>query len=95
MNKVFLQRVFNTKSGKVYTYSGAGTHTEITEKFVAAAGNNLLDTMVVQLPQFGATVVYVNDSTVEVISREFELFTDLTPDPDPVVENQVDPTGEV
>ena len=85
MNKIFLQRVFNSKSGWVYTYSGDSSIVEITEKFVAAAGNNLLDTMVVKLPQFGTTVVYTNAEVV-INSPEFELFTDLTPDPEVVVE---------
>lgn len=82
MNKNFLQRVFNSTSGQVYTYSGTGSLAEITEKFVTAAGNNLLNTMVVELPQFGATVVY-SDTEVTVNSSEFTLLTDLIPDPEP------------
>jgi len=81
MNKDFLQRVFNSKTGWVYTYAGSDSGEIITEKFVTAAGNYLLDTVVVKLPQFGTTVIYTN-TEVTVNSSEFELFTDLTPDPE-------------
>ena len=79
MNKLFLQRVFNSTSGQVYVYSGTGSIAEITEKFVLAAGNNLLNTIVVELSQFGTTVVYT-DVEVTVNSPEFQFFTDLVPD---------------
>lgn len=92
MNKDFLQRVFNAKTGQVFVYSGTGSNAEITEQFVAAAGNNLLDTVVVNLPQFGSTVIYVNDMTITVDSGLFTLFTDLIPDPEPVVEEPAAPT---
>jgi len=88
MNKDFLQRVFNAKTGKVFTFSGTGSIAEITERFVAAAGNNLLDTVVVSLPQFKTVVVYVNDMSVDVNTDGFEFFTDLIPDPEPVAPEQ-------
>jgi len=90
MNKDFLQRAFNSKSGQVYAYTGTipngvSVPVHVTEQFVSATGNNLLNTVVIPLPQFGSTVIYVDSDSMTVNSEEFVFLTDLIPDPEPEV----------
>ena len=88
MNKEFLQSIFGQKMGYVYHYKGTVPEGEsiahyITEQFAQAAGSNLVNTVVTELVNFGITVVY-NYATEDTISdSNFELITDLVPDPIP------------
>ena len=88
MNKQLFQSIFNQKMGYVYRYTGTVPDGEspshyITEQFAQAAGSNLVNTIVTELVNFGITVVY-NYSTEDTISdSNFELITDLVPDPIP------------
>jgi citrate lyase synthetase len=88
MNKEFFQSIFSQKMGYVYRYTGtvpAGESTAhyITEQFAQAAGSNLVNTVVTELINFGIIVIY-NYATEDTISNSnFELITDLVPDPIP------------
>ena len=88
MNKEFFQTIFNQKMGYVYCYKGSVPEGEsrdhyITEQFAQAAGNNLVSTVVVELPTFGITVIYNHSETNDISSPNFEVMTDLVPDPIP------------
>jgi hypothetical protein len=94
VNKEFFQSIFNQKMGYVYYYTGSVPEGEsrdhyITEQFAQAAGTNLVNTVVAELPNFGITVIYNHSDTNTISSPTFELMTDLVPDPipeSPVVE---------
>ena len=88
MNKEFFQSIFNQKMGYVYCYKGSVPEGEsrdhyITEQFAQAAGSNLVSTVVVELPNFGITVIYNHANENNISSANFELMTDLVPDPIP------------
>ena len=88
MNKEFFQSIFNQKMGYVYCYKGSVPEGEsrdhyITEQFAQAAGSNLVSTVVVELPNFGITVIYNHAEENNINSADFELMTDLVPDPIP------------
>lgn len=92
MNKELFQRIFAQTTGYVYRYTGTVPEGEsqahyITEQFAQAAGSNLVNTVVVELPNFGVTVIY-HHAEDTVSSPNFEVITDLVPDPipDPQVE---------
>lgn len=103
MNKELFQKIFGKMQGYVYIYKGtippeeSKTH-YITELFSEAAGTNLLNTVVVELPNFGATVIYVDADEILINSIEFELLTDLTPtkiiESAPIIIELVPETGE-
>ena len=82
MNKELFQQIFVRARGYVYLFTGtvpseeSATH-YITELFCQAAGTNLLNTMVVELTNFGATVIYADTDDNLVNSTEFQLLTDL------------------
>jgi hypothetical protein len=86
MNKQFFQSIFAQNMGYVFKYLGvvpegeSATH-YITEQFAAAAGTNLVSTVVSELPHFGhITVVYYHSDTNNISSSDFELIMDLVPD---------------
>lgn len=87
MDKNFLTQVFNNNKG--YTYEYTGTIPEgkqlaqhVTGEFVAACGNNLISTMVVQFPyKNNRIVLYANTDIDDNKSDKFQLITDLIPDP--------------
>lgn len=89
MNKQFFQSIFAQKSGYVFKYLGSVPEGEsathyITEQFATAAGTNLVSTVVSKLPNFGnITVIYYHSDTNNISSPDFELITDLVPDPVP------------
>ena len=89
MNKEFFQSIFAQKMGYVYAYKGTVPEGEsrdhyITEQFAQAAGSNLVHTVVSDLLNFGVTVIYNHaDTNVITSSPNFELITDLVPDPIP------------
>jgi len=88
MNKEFFQSIFAQKMGYVYAYKGTVPEGEsrdhyITEQFAQAAGSNLVNTVVSELPTFGATVIYYHADANTIASPNFELITDLIPDPIP------------
>lgn len=84
MNKELFQQIFGRTRGYVYLFTGAvpseeSTNHYITELFSQAAGTNLLNTVVVELSNFGATVIYVDVQDNLIDSTEFQLLTDLMP----------------
>ena len=88
MNKEFFQSIFSQKMGYVYAYKGTVPEGEspahyITEQFAQAAGSNLVNTVVTELPNFGVTVIYNHADVDTISSPNFELITDLVPDPIP------------
>ena len=88
MNKEFFQSVFSQKMGYVYAYKGTVPEGQspshyITEQFAQAAGSNLVNTVVTELPNFGVTVIYNHAETDDIANSNFELITDLVPDPIP------------
>jgi hypothetical protein len=88
MNKEFFQSIFNQKMGYVYCYKGTVPEGEsrdhyITAQFAEAAGSNLVSTIVSELPTFGITVIYNHAEENNINSDNFELMTDLVPDPVP------------
>jgi hypothetical protein len=88
MNKEFFQSIFAQKMGFVYAYKGTVPEGEskdhyITEQFAQAAGSNLVHTVVSELTTFGATVIYYHADANTIASPNFELITDLVPDPIP------------
>jgi hypothetical protein len=88
MNKQFFQSIFNQKMGFVYAYKGTVPEGEspahyITAQFAQAAGSNLVNTVVSELPTFGVTVIYYHSEENNINSANFELITDLVPDPIP------------
>jgi hypothetical protein len=88
MNKEFFQKVFGQQMGYVYCYKGTVPEGEsvahyITEQFAQAAGSNLVNTVVTELPMFGITVIYNHSETNDISNPNFELMTDLVPDPIP------------
>jgi hypothetical protein len=100
MNKQFFQSIFNQKMGYVYAYKGTVPEGEsrdhyITEQFAQAAGSNLVHTVVAELPMFGATVIYNHaDANVITSNPNFELITDLVPDPVPEPQVVEEPASE-
>lgn len=97
MNKEFFQSIFNQKMGYVYAYKGTVPDGEspahyITEQFAQAAGSNLVNTVVAELSNFGVTVIYNHAESDNISSANFQVITDLVPDPIPepqVVEESV------
>jgi len=88
MNKQFFQSIFNQKMGYVYAYKGTVPEGEspahyITAQFAQAAGSNLVNTVVSELSTFGITVIYNHAEENNINSANFELMTDLVPDPVP------------
>lgn len=92
MNKDFLKNIFHADVGHVYEYIGTvpeGLDPEsvemcahVTEDFIKGHGDNLVSTMVVQLPyQNNKIILYCNDETDLNNSSEFILLTNLVPDP--------------
>lgn len=82
MNKALFQSMFSSLSGNIYSFSGKISKTAdptavITEKFVTAAGSNLMSIVVVETR--GIFVVYT-DLLDLVTSIDFTFLTDLTPD---------------
>lgn len=101
MNKDFFQRLFQAKQGYVYRYTksvpdGESAAHYITAAFAVSAATNLLNTVVIELPTFGLTVIYADSEENLNNSSDFELITDLVPDPVieqvPVVEETTPPT---
>jgi len=101
MNKDFFQRLFQAKQGYVYRYNGAVPNGEsiahyITAAFAISAATNLLNTVVIELPNYNVTVIYVDSEENLNNSSDFELITDLIPDAVieqlPVVEETTPPT---
>lgn len=85
MNKEFFQQLFQAKNGYVYRYAGNVPNGEsvshyITNAFAISANTNLLNTLVIELPTFNVTVIYVNSIENLNNSLDFELITDLIPD---------------
>jgi len=88
MNKEFFQQIFGRKMGYVYLFKGSVPPEEsrdhyITDLFAQAAGSNLVNTVVAELPMFGITVIYNHSDTNTISSSNFEVITDLVPDPIP------------
>lgn len=99
MNKELFQNMFAQKSGYVFKYLGtvpegeSATH-YITEQFATAAGTNLVSTVVSELSNYGVTVVYYHSDINSITSPDFELITDLVPDPVPEPEEVQEPPVE-
>lgn len=99
MNKELFQNMFAQKSGYVFKYLGSVPEGEsathyITEQFATAAGTNLVSTVVSELSNYGVTVVYYHSDTNSITSPDFELITDLVPDPVPEPEEIQEPPVE-
>lgn len=99
MNKELFQNMFAQKSGYVFKYLGSVPEGEsathyITEQFATAAGTNLVSTVVSELSNYGVTVVYYHSDTNSITSPDFELITDLVPDPVPEPEEVQEPPAE-
>lgn len=99
MNKDFFQSIFNQKMGYVYAYKGTVPEGEardqyITGQFAQAAGSNLVHTVVAELPNFGITVIYNHAEENNINSANFELMTDLVPDPIPEPQVVEEPAPE-
>lgn len=88
MNKRFFQSMFsNATSGQVYRFIGTvpgGVYSDeyITNLYVQAMGQRY-DTTVVEIPEFRTTVLFSSAAENLLDSPNFELITDLTPDPIP------------
>lgn len=96
MNKQLFQQIFGQTQGYVYLFKGSVPAEEsrdhyITGLFAEAAGSNLVNTVVAELPNFGITVIYNHADTNTISSPDFEVITDLVPDPipEPVVVEEV------
>lgn len=96
MNKQLFQQIFGQTQGYVYLFKGSVPAEEsrdhyITGLFAEAAGSNLVNTVVAELPNFGVTVIYNHADTNTISSPDFEVITDLVPDPipEPVVVEEV------
>ena len=88
MNKQLFQQIFGQTQGYVYLFKGSVPAEEsrdhyITGLFADAAGSNLVNTIVAELPNFGITVIYNHADTNTISSPDFEVITDLVPDPIP------------
>ena len=88
MNKELFQQIFGRKQGYVYLFKGSVPAEQsrdhyITGLFAQAAGSNLVNTVVAELPNFGITVIYNHADTDAISSPDFEVITDLVPDPIP------------
>lgn len=99
MNKQFFQSIFAQQMGYVFKYLGSVPEGEsathyITEQFATAAGTNLVSTVVSELSNYGVTVVYYHSDTNSITSPDFELITDLVPDPVPEPEEVQEPPVE-
>jgi hypothetical protein len=103
MNKDFLKTIFHSDVGYVYDYIGTvpeGLDPEspemsahVIEDFIKGHGDNLVSTMVVQLPyQNNKIILYCNSENDVNVSDEFVLLTDLVPDV--VIESVVEETQE-
>lgn len=96
MNKQLFQQIFGQTQGYVYLFKGSVPAEEsrdhyITGLFAEAAGSNLVNTVVAELPNFGVTVIYNHADTNTISSPDFEVITDLVPEPipEPVVVEEV------
>lgn len=83
MNKSFFQTMFSSTSGNVYRFIGEVAEGEnpiavITEKFIVVAETKLMSTVVVQTNNM---FVLFTNLVETIMSPDFELLTDLTPDP--------------
>jgi hypothetical protein len=100
MNKRFFQSMFsNATSGQVYRFQGtipAGTSSaeHVTVLYTQAAGSGY-DTTVVELPDHQAIVLYTSAPEDTLSSADFELITNLIPDPLPEPEPEVEGNVEV
>ena len=99
MNKQLFQSIFAQNMGYVFKYLGSVPEGEsathyITEQFATAAGTNLVSTVVSELSNYGVTVVYYHSDTNSITSPDFELITDLVPDPVPEPEEVQEPPVE-
>jgi hypothetical protein len=103
MNKDFLKTIFHSDVGHVYEYIGTvpdGLNPEspemsahVTEDFIKGHGDNLISTMVVQLPyQNNKIILYCNSIADVNTSDEFVLLTSLVPDV--VIEPTVEETQQ-
>jgi hypothetical protein len=101
MNKEFFQRLFQAKQGYVYRYTksvpdGESIAHHITAAFAISSATNLLNTVVIELPNYNVTVIYADSEENLNNSSDFELITDLIPevvvDQLPVVEETTPPT---
>ena len=83
MNKAHFQSMFGSTKGAVYQFTcelseGQDPTALITEKFIEAAGTNLISIVVVTV---GSMLVVYSDFAGEIVSSDFNLITDLIPDP--------------
>lgn len=100
MNKSHYQTMFGTTTGTVYQFvgeipEGQDTTSVITEKFIEASGTNLASIVVVSTRNM---FVLYSDFTGILSSSDFELITDLTPDPvieTTIPESEATPPEEV
>lgn len=74
--------MFSTTSGNIYRFMGEVDDGEnptaiITEKFISAAGQDLMSIVVVQANNM---FVLYTDLLETITSADFEFLTDLTPD---------------
>jgi hypothetical protein len=87
MNKSIYQTMFSSTFGNIYQFVGEVIDGEnpvasITEKFIKAAGSNLMSIVVVQ---YNNTFILYTDFNEAVSDSDFEFLTDLTPDVVPEV----------
>jgi hypothetical protein len=83
MNKAHFQTMFGTTTGNVYRFVGEIPEEQdptslMTEKIIEASGTNLASIVVVNTRNM---FVLYSDFTGILTSSDFELITDLTPDP--------------
>jgi hypothetical protein len=83
MNKAHFQTMFGTTTGNVYQFVGEITESQdptslMTEKFIEASGTNLVSIVVVNTSNM---FVLYSDFDGVLSSNDFEIITDLTPDP--------------
>lgn len=83
INGIYFFQLFGNRTGYAYQYTGNKTDfTEITVEFCAAAGNNLISTVISHVDDH----IYIC-SPVKAESAHFTFFCDIVPppQPDPVV----------
>jgi hypothetical protein len=82
MNKAHFQAMFGSTKGAVYRLIGEVPEEQdptilMTEKFIEAAGTNLVSIVVVSTSNM---FVLYSDFDGVLSSNDFEIITDLTPD---------------
>jgi len=98
MNKAHFQSMFGSTKGAVYRFvgevpKGQNPTAVITEKFISSFGSDSMSLVVVETNNM---YVLFTDLSGLVTSDDFNLLSDLTPDPviEPIVEAITDQPAE-